>query len=493
VRDRERIQRRLGYLPGDFVGYRDLTGSEYLRYLANLRGGVDWAVPTELARRLDLDLGRRIGTLSHGNRQKVGIVQALMNEPDLLILDEPTAGLDPLIQREFLALLREARGQGRTVFLSSHILSEVEAVADLVGILRQGRLAVVESVDKLKARALRRIDLTFEAAPPLAELRTVPGVRDTQLTGHTVHLVVEGSTADLLRTAAPHRIENVVTHEADLEEIFLAYYREGPDGMLGNVFLKSLRDQRRALIGWCTGTVLLVGLIAGIWTSFRDMPDLEQFLASYPKEFGRLFNIEAMTTGAGYLNAELFSIILPVLFIIFGIGRGARMIAGEEEAGTLETILVTPVSPVSLLLHQAAALATGLAVLGAALWAALVASSAMFGMDMSAAQLAAGSLAMVLLGIEHGYLALAVGAITGRRSLAITVAAVVAVLGYVLYIAGQLVDSVRPWQPVSPFHQAIHGGPIGGLVGSCGWMALAAAAFVAVAMPIFNRRDIAGH
>jgi ABC-2 type transport system ATP-binding protein len=224
VRDRERIQRRIGYLPGDFVAYPDLTGEQYLRYFANLRGGVDWSVTTGLAQRLDLDLDRHIGTLSHGNRQKVGIVQAFMHEPDLLILDEPTAGLDPLVQREFLTLLREARDSGRTVFLSSHILSEVEAVADLVAILRLGRLAVVESVEKLKAQALRRIDLTFDGPAPLPLLRAAGGVREAQLAGRTVHLVVEGSTADLLEAAAPHRIENVVTHEPDLEEIFLAYY-----------------------------------------------------------------------------------------------------------------------------------------------------------------------------------------------------------------------------------------------------------------------------
>jgi ABC-2 type transport system ATP-binding protein len=224
VRDRERIQRRIGYLPGDFVAYPDLSGGQYLRYFANLRGGVDWSVATGLARRLDLDVDRRIGDLSHGNRQKVGIVQAFMHEPDLLILDEPTAGLDPLVQREFLALVREARDSGRTVFLSSHVLSEVEAVADLVGILRRGQLAVVESVEKLKAQALRRIELTFDGPVPLAQLRSVSGVREAHPAGRTVHLTVEGSLADLLEVAAPHRIENVVTHEADLEEIFLAYY-----------------------------------------------------------------------------------------------------------------------------------------------------------------------------------------------------------------------------------------------------------------------------
>jgi ABC-2 type transport system ATP-binding protein len=147
-----------------------------------------------------------------------------MHRPDVLILDEPTTGLDPLIQREFLGLVRDARDEGRTVFLSSHILYEVESVADVVGILRQGRLVVVESVDRLKAQALRRIDLTFEGDPPLDTLRRVDAVREIHVAGGTAHLVVEGSTAQLLALAAPHGIVQVVTHEPDLEEIFLAYY-----------------------------------------------------------------------------------------------------------------------------------------------------------------------------------------------------------------------------------------------------------------------------
>jgi ABC-2 type transport system ATP-binding protein len=225
VRDREAAQRHIGYLPGEFVAYPDLTGEQYLRYLGHLRGGVDWSEVEGLAKRLDLDLSARVGTLSHGNKQKVGIVQAFMHQPKILILDEPTTGLDPLVQREFLGLIREARDAGRTVFLSSHILYEVEAVADIVAILRHGRLVVVESVGKLKEQAVRRIDLTFAESPPVADLTAANGVRDVRCTESTAHVVVEGSTADLLLAAAPHRVLQIVTHEPDLEEIFMAYYQ----------------------------------------------------------------------------------------------------------------------------------------------------------------------------------------------------------------------------------------------------------------------------
>jgi ABC-2 type transport system ATP-binding protein len=224
VRDRQAAQRHLGYLPGEFVAYPDLTAGRYLRYLANLREVPDLAYGVRLAERLQLDLSHRIGALSHGNRQKIGIVQAFLHQPEVLILDEPTAGLDPLVQREFLALVREVREAGRTVFLSSHVLSEVEAVADMVGILRRGKLVEVQTVASLKAQALRHIDLTFEGEPPVERLRLTAGVRDVRADGRRVRLVVEGSTADLLAVAAPHRVSAITTGEPDLEEIFLTYY-----------------------------------------------------------------------------------------------------------------------------------------------------------------------------------------------------------------------------------------------------------------------------
>ncbi len=224
VRDREAVQSRIGYLPGDFVAYPDLTAGDYLRYMRYLRGGVDPSSTVRLAKRLDLDLGQVVGAMSHGNQQKVGIAQAFQHDPELLVLDEPTQGLDPLVQREFLGMLREARQAGKTVFLSSHVLSEVEAVADVVGILREGRLVEVASVAELKAKALRRLDLTFEGEVPAERLRAVPGVTEVHANGSGVQLVVEGSTAELLAVAAPYRITGVVSHEPDLEEIFLTYY-----------------------------------------------------------------------------------------------------------------------------------------------------------------------------------------------------------------------------------------------------------------------------
>ncbi|WP_227983658.1 ABC transporter ATP-binding protein [Nocardia spumae] len=224
-RARSTAQRHIGYLPGQFVAYPDLTAERYLTYLARLRGDVAAAGVRRLAERLHVDTSTRIGAMSHGNRQKVGLVQAFMSDPDVLVLDEPTQGLDPLVQREFLLMLREARDAGRTVFLSSHVLSEVQAVADTVAILRHGRLVEVRSVAALTAQTLRRLDLTFAATPPDPQLlRAVGGVRSVTGTGRTLHVELDGSIAELLKFVAPYGVSDLISHEPDLEDVFLTYY-----------------------------------------------------------------------------------------------------------------------------------------------------------------------------------------------------------------------------------------------------------------------------
>ena len=160
------IHRRIGYMPGELALYDSLAGGELLRYFGNLRGGVDWRFVEELSDRLECDLRRPIRSLSTGNKQKVGLIQALMHRPELLVLDEPTSGLDPLMQQELYRLMAEVTAEGRTVFLSSHILPEAERVCDRVGIIRQGQMVMVERVETLKARALRHLELHFASPVP---------------------------------------------------------------------------------------------------------------------------------------------------------------------------------------------------------------------------------------------------------------------------------------------------------------------------------------
>ncbi len=221
------IRRHLGYIPGDLALYPNLTGRDTLTYFANLRGGVDWSYVNELAERLDADLSRKVGNLSSGNRQKVGVIQAFMNRPDVLIMDEPSSGLDPLIQREFQNMVREVAADGRTVFLSSHTLSEVQRVAGRVGIIRQGRLVTVESVADLRSKAMRQVELELDSPAEAALFAAVPGAREVTVEHNHVRLSFDGDMGVLLQAATGlHTIVDITTNEADLEEIFLTYYHD---------------------------------------------------------------------------------------------------------------------------------------------------------------------------------------------------------------------------------------------------------------------------
>jgi ABC-2 type transport system ATP-binding protein len=218
------IRRRVGYIPGDLVLYENMTGRDLLRYFANLRGGVEWKNVTALAERLDLDLRRPIRALSKGNKQKVGLVQAFMHAPELLILDEPTSGLDPLVQQEFYRLLREVKAAGTTVFLSSHVMSEVEHVCDRVGIIRDGKLVLVDEVTRLKANAVRRFEIEFVRPVPSEVFDRLPNVSDVSVDNGFVRCTVSGPVDALVKTAAQFEVNTITSHEPDLEEIFLSYY-----------------------------------------------------------------------------------------------------------------------------------------------------------------------------------------------------------------------------------------------------------------------------
>ncbi|MGA8257309.1 MAG: ABC transporter ATP-binding protein [Nocardioides sp.] len=223
------IRARIGYIPGDLALYPRLTGRQTLEYFARLRGGVDRHYVGELAERLGADLDKRISEHSTGNRQKVGLIQAFMHRPELLILDEPNAGLDPLVQQEFHALVREVRDEGRTVFLSSHTLSEVERVADRVAIIRRGQLVAVESIENLKAKAIRRLELDFATPPSPALFTDIAGVRDVTIDDCHAEVSFEGAINPILHAAMTHELVDLHTKDADLEEIFLAYYHDTPD------------------------------------------------------------------------------------------------------------------------------------------------------------------------------------------------------------------------------------------------------------------------
>ncbi|HXQ95338.1 MAG TPA: ABC transporter ATP-binding protein [Candidatus Acidoferrales bacterium] len=218
------IHRRVGYIPGEFALYDRLTGGQTLEYFANLRGGVDKAFQASLIERFELDPSRRFHEYSKGNKQKVGIVIALQHRPELLVLDEPTSGLDPLVQQTFFTTLRQTVADGATVFLSSHILSEVEKSCDRVAIIREGRLVKLDTVEGLRDLAHHQVELRFAGPVPEAEFTALPGVSDVVLDDHVLRLRVAGAITPVVRAAARYELLDFVSREPSLEETFLAQY-----------------------------------------------------------------------------------------------------------------------------------------------------------------------------------------------------------------------------------------------------------------------------
>lgn len=242
------LRARIGYLPGDLRFPAHLTADDYLLHLARLRGGRGAEAVGELADRLDLDLSRPLRALSKGNRQKVGLVQAFMHRPELLVLDEPTSGLDPLLQREFRLLVEESRSRGATVFLSSHVLGEVEEVAGRVAIIRSGVVVDVDDVDTLRHRAGQQVLLRFDGPVDAADFARLPEVTRLLVDGPTVTCLLHGEPDGLLQLAARHHVRRWQAQDRDLEDLFLDFYRDdgadGADGADGSLGRRPARGRR---------------------------------------------------------------------------------------------------------------------------------------------------------------------------------------------------------------------------------------------------------
>ena len=223
-RDGVAVRRRIAYVPGELRLPERQTGHQLVAAIARLRGGLAAGRERELAERLGLDLSRRLRDLSSGNRRKVALLLAFAADAELLVLDEPTNGLDPLMQHEFLRLVREARDAGTTIFLSSHVLSEVQRAADRVAVLRAGKIVAQGTVEELRGRARQRVDVWFVDAPPTAELAALPGLQDQLVEGHRFAAMLSGPIQPLLEVLARHPVATMLVEEPDLEDAFLDLY-----------------------------------------------------------------------------------------------------------------------------------------------------------------------------------------------------------------------------------------------------------------------------
>jgi ABC-2 type transport system ATP-binding protein len=218
------LRGRIGYVPGELRLPERLTARQFVTSISRLRDGLDQARLAAIVDRLQIDLDRRMRDLSSGNRRKVALLVAFVGRSELLILDEPTSGLDPLMQHEFLGLVREAREDGTTVFLSSHVLSEVQRAADHVAVLRQGQIVAQGTVDELRGRARQRIEAWFAEDVPEAELTAIPGLVEPVVEGRRLAATLSGSVEPLLAALARHRVASLVIEEPDLEDAFLDLY-----------------------------------------------------------------------------------------------------------------------------------------------------------------------------------------------------------------------------------------------------------------------------
>ncbi len=231
------VKKLVGYLPGEFAFDPGLRGAQIIEYLGHLRGGVDQAYVRALVERLGLDPSKRFREYSHGNKQKVGLVQAFMHKPRLLILDEPTSGLDPLNQQEFYRMVAEVRAEGRTVFLSSHILPEVEHTCDRVAIIREGRLVKIDHVSSLKDIHQHDVEISFPGPASVDWFKHVEGVVSVAQGAdeRTLQLNVQGVLTEIIRVASDHYATNMATREPTLEEVFLRFYapEQEPSALAG--------------------------------------------------------------------------------------------------------------------------------------------------------------------------------------------------------------------------------------------------------------------
>jgi ABC-2 type transport system ATP-binding protein len=228
AREAVAINARVGYLPGELALHQRLTGRQHLDLVAHARGLTDLSYRGELVERFGAELDRPVKTLSKGNRQKLGIVLTFMHKPDLLVLDEPTSGLDPLLQDAFAQLVRETVDEGRTVFLSSHELDEVQRVVDRLAIIKDGKIIVTDTIDGLRSRAPRTVQFRFDRDVDTAQFAQLAGVHVTSVENRTVTLSLNGPIAAVLRVAADLNAVDLTARPTDLDELFLRYYRNQP-------------------------------------------------------------------------------------------------------------------------------------------------------------------------------------------------------------------------------------------------------------------------
>ena len=218
------IRKKIGYLPGEFSIYPNLTGAQILTFFSNIKNIFDETYVHFLAKKLQIDLNQQFGTLSQGNKQKIGIIQALMHKPELIILDEPTNGIDPLVRNEFYEIISDLKDENRTIFFSSHNISEVEKLCDRIGIIREGKLIATEKISELKNKQIQIFEIEFSKIQPQKKDFTFPNIENIEINNKTLKFTVIGNPTNIIKKISEFEIKKLITHEPSLEGIFMTYY-----------------------------------------------------------------------------------------------------------------------------------------------------------------------------------------------------------------------------------------------------------------------------
>ena len=453
-RDRVELMRRVGYLPGELALFGRLTGQEILDRFARARGLTDLSERERLVDRFGAELDRPVRTLSKGNRQKVGLVLAFQHEPELLILDEPTSGLDPLLQGEFARLLEEIVAQGRTVFLSSHDLVEVQRVVHQLAVIREGRVVASDTVEGLRGRAPRVIELEFPDPPDPSVYAALPGVRVRAADGRRLDLAVTGAVAPVLErlhatpcaTSSPGRRTWTSSSSAST--------RTRRDPMALDVSRLDLRVRRRTPIGCVLGTAAYAFLIVALYPAFRDDASLDSMTKNNPTLAALFGATGSITSVTGWLNANLYANFLPLIALLLTIGYGAAAIAGQDEEGSLGLITTLPLTRNAILLQKVLALGVLAFVVPASVIVALLPGPSL-GLSPDWPGVVTITATTTLLAWDFGLLALLVGAATGNRGLALAVSTSAAAASYLVGSLAPVVTWVSAIRWTSPFYWAV--------------------------------------
>ena len=492
-RDAVEVHRRTGYLPGELAVYPRLTGREILERLSSARGLRDTRYRDELVKRFGAEVDRPTQTLSKGNKQKLGIVLAFMHRPELLVLDEATSGLDPLLQQEFISLLRETAAEGRNVFLSSHDLDEVQRVVHRLAIIREGRIVVTDTVDGLRTRAPRTIELTFDRDTDTTALAQLDGVELDRTDPRSVRLTITGPVAPVLRAIAPLDPVDLLARPADLDELFLGYspptFRRPP--VRADTALIDLRLRRRSMIWFTVGLAVYAFLIVAMYPSVKTDASPGALTTDNPTVAALLGVSGSLTAPNGWVNGNLYANFLPLMILLMTIGYGASALAGQSEDGSLGLVATLPISRRRLAAEKAGVLAL-LAVPLSVATMAIILLGRNYELSLPTGAVIGAALAVLVMGVDFGLIAMIVGVLTGSRGLALGLTSALAAASYLISSLAPVVGWAHTLRPASLFYWASGGHPLtdGPSTSAYVVLVLVGVTLFAAAVALIERLDI---